>query len=218
MTTTDATLATERASYPRLEYRHPDDLSPNPKNWRTHPEAQKQALAAGILSSGWAVPLIYNERFKRLIDGHARREVAIQLGMESVPVYIVDVDEEAEERLLASIDTIGQMAGTDKATLAELLASVQAQDTDLTGFFNQVAENHHLNLLDQAEKQPKKPPREALASPRSNTKSVSLVFTPEEHARWVKAVNYASGWFETSVSDGILKALEEWVADKRGDQ
>jgi hypothetical protein len=60
----------------RLEYRSPAELAENPRNWRTHPEAQTRALADVMAEVGWAGALLYNERTRRLIDGHARRKLA----------------------------------------------------------------------------------------------------------------------------------------------
>jgi len=61
------------AQFPlRLEWRTPEELADNPANWRQHPESQTKALAGAINEVGWAGAALYNERTKRLIDGHAR--------------------------------------------------------------------------------------------------------------------------------------------------
>ena len=52
-------------------------MADNPRNWRRHPEGQTAALRDVLADAevGWAGALLYNERTKRLIDGHARKAV-----------------------------------------------------------------------------------------------------------------------------------------------
>ena len=72
----------------RLEYRSPAELAENPLNWRRHPDTQLSALSDVITEVGWAGACLFNERTGRLIDGHARRKVAIEQGCEKVPVLV----------------------------------------------------------------------------------------------------------------------------------
>src|SRR5690349_16679806 len=58
----------------RLEWVQAKTLTPNPLNWRKHPKGQLDALK-GVLRDddvGWAGALLFNERTKRLVDGHGR--------------------------------------------------------------------------------------------------------------------------------------------------
>src|SRR5687768_15883502 len=61
----------------RLEYVQAGTLTPNPSNWRKHPQRQLDALrqALGDDDVGWAGALLFNERTGRLVDGHGRLEV-----------------------------------------------------------------------------------------------------------------------------------------------
>ena len=61
----------------RLEWVTPDSVAENPRNWRRHPELQKEALGASLDECGWAGAMLYNETTGRLVDGHARREQAL---------------------------------------------------------------------------------------------------------------------------------------------
>ena len=72
----------------RLEWRSPAELADNPRNGRRHPEAQVAALTDAMAEVGWAGALLFNERTGRLIDGHARRKVALAQGAETVPVLV----------------------------------------------------------------------------------------------------------------------------------
>jgi len=97
----------------------PGDLKPNRWNHRKHPERQRALLKASMEQDGWIDPVIYNERTGSIIDGHARIEEALAQSVEMVPVIAIDVDEEAERRILARHDRIGALAEIDFGLLAE---------------------------------------------------------------------------------------------------
>ena len=84
----------------RLEYLDADQLAENPANWRGHPSAQVSALQDVIAEVGWAGALLYNERTKRLIDGHLRKKVAKG---QRAPVLIGSWTEEQEEKILLTL-------------------------------------------------------------------------------------------------------------------
>lgn len=109
----------------RLEWIDPRSLEGNPKNWKVHTQRQNAALNATLTKNGWAGALLYNERTKRLIDGHGRKTLAIKRGDKAVPVLIGNWSEEQERELLATLDPIGQMAQTNAAALKSLTAEVQ---------------------------------------------------------------------------------------------
>lgn len=109
----------------RLEWRSPAELAENPMNWRRHPETQTAALADVISEVGWAGACLYNERTKRLIDGHARKSVALSQGCERVPVLVGSWSEEQERKILATLDPLGAMAERDNEALQALLGDLQ---------------------------------------------------------------------------------------------
>lgn len=115
----------------RLEWRSPAELAENPRNWRTHPEDQIAALTDVIGEVGWAGACLFNERTGRLIDGHARRKVAIEQGTERVPVLVGDWSEEQEATILASLDPLAAMAEADAGKLDALLAEVNTDSAAL---------------------------------------------------------------------------------------
>jgi len=100
-------------------------LRPNPKNWRTHPQAQRDALKGLLAEVGYAVPALARELpdgSLMLIDGHLRAETVTG----TMPVCVLDVTEEEADKLLATIDPLSGLAGQDDAKVAELLAGVQS--------------------------------------------------------------------------------------------
>jgi hypothetical protein len=108
----------------RLEWRTPQELAENPRNWRRHPEAQMDALSEAISEVGWAGACLYNETTGRLLDGHARRKLALEQGCERVPVLVGSWSEEQERLILASLDPLAAMAEAGAAELEALLAEV----------------------------------------------------------------------------------------------
>lgn len=111
----------------RLEYLDPATLTENPQNWRRHPAPQINALKGVLAEVGWAGALLYNERTGRLIDGHARKQVAAK--GQKVPVLVGAWDEADERKILATLDPLGAMATADQASLLALLESVTFQDS-----------------------------------------------------------------------------------------
>ena len=117
----------------RLEWIAAGSLSANPRNWRRHPPEQLGALrhVLGDPDVGWAGALLYNERTKRLIDGHARREVVDP--DTPVPVLIGSWSEEAERKILATLDPLAAFAQADALALTALLAETDLSAPDLAG-------------------------------------------------------------------------------------
>ena len=60
-----------------LRYVRAGDLRPNPKNWRKHPKAQRQAVQAVLDEVGYADALIVREvdGTLELLDGHLRADL-----------------------------------------------------------------------------------------------------------------------------------------------
>lgn len=100
------------------------ELLPNPKNWRTHPKAQQDALRGVLAEVGMADAVLARELDDgslMLIDGHLRAETAADA---KVPVLILDVTEAEADKLLATLDPLAAMADSDAAKLDELLRNV----------------------------------------------------------------------------------------------
>lgn len=123
----------------RLEYRTPAELKENPSNWRTHPDAQVAALGDVIADVGWAGACLFNERTGRLIDGHARKKVAMTRGDKRVPVLVGSWTEEQERKILATLDPLSAMASADAAKLQALLAEVAGGSAAVDAMLKELA-------------------------------------------------------------------------------
>jgi len=103
----------------------------NPKNWRTHPQAQRDALHGALNEVGWVAPVVENIRTGMLVDGHERVWQALQNGDALVPYIEVDLDEREEAYVLATLDPIGAMATADRDQLDALLQEVQSGEAGI---------------------------------------------------------------------------------------
>ncbi len=126
-----------------------DQFQANPMNWRTHPEAQRTALAGILESVGWAAPVIENVRTGHLIDGHERVWQALQAGVE-VPYVQVDVSENEERTLLTTLDPIGALADTDREKLAALMADVRSDDARVQELIAGIAKTEKIQTLTES--------------------------------------------------------------------
>ena len=115
-------------------------LRPNPRNWRTHPTAQRDAIRGLLAEVGFAGAALARELpdgSLLLIDGHARAEEVS--GDTPVPVLVLDVTAEEADKLLATYDPLGALAGVDDARLQSLLAEVTTESPAVRDMLDQLA-------------------------------------------------------------------------------
>lgn len=108
----------------------PDQLLANPRNWRIHPQSQQQALARLLDKVGWVQRVIVNQRTGHVVDGHLRVAMAISRNEPRVPVQYVDLSEDEEALVLASLDWSAGLAVADEEMLGEILASIEMDGVD----------------------------------------------------------------------------------------
>jgi hypothetical protein len=116
----------------------PADLVANPRNWRGHPPAQRDALAGLLDQVGWVQDVVVNRRTGHLVDGHLRVELARSRNETKVPVVYVDLSEEEEALVLVSLDPLAAMATADPEKLAALLGDAKANDEALRSMLTQL--------------------------------------------------------------------------------
>ncbi len=121
------------------------EILDNPRAWRTHPEKQRNALRAVLDHVGLVKPLIYNERTNRLVDGRARLDLARRDGQEMLPVIVVDLSEDEEALVLATLDPLTELAEVDTEALQRLLAEVSVTDTSLMALLAEIGEDVDLS-------------------------------------------------------------------------
>jgi len=111
------------------DQRRPKDIAPNEKNWRLHPQAQRSALQRSLDEVGIVDSVLVNKRTGKLVDGHLRREVALDRG-ESLEVVEVDMD--SRQEAMAILVTDGFLSAIHEAAEApfELPDSVSGGESD----------------------------------------------------------------------------------------
>lgn len=126
----------------------PDQLLANPRNWRIHPKAQQAALGSVLDRVGWVAGVLVNRTTGHLVDGHLRVELALSRGEPTVPVAYLELTEEEEALVLASLDPLAAMAATDSDKLRELLAEITIGNSDLEAMLRSLAPEPKVGLTD----------------------------------------------------------------------
>jgi len=166
-------------------------LIANPRNWRIHPSNQREAMTGVLDEVGWVQQVIVNKRTGCVVDGHLRAELAIAAG-QKVPVVYVDLDEDEEAKILASMDPLSSMAITDSAALSALLFEMETENQPLDALLHSLIDQADLtSLTDVLESDPKDPAGRLLGGDKKSQ---------------IKAVLYAK---QISVFETALKATGE---------
>ena len=111
-------------------------LLPYARNARTHSDDQVAQIAASIAEFGFTNPILAGSDGV-IVAGHGRLAAAHKLGLEVVPVVVLDHLSPTQRRALVIADNrIAENAGWDDAMLRIEIAALQDDDFDvsLTGF------------------------------------------------------------------------------------
>lgn len=111
-------------------------LVPYARNARTHSSEQVAQIAASMAEFGFTNPILVGDD-QVIIAGHGRLAAARQLGLEAVPVVILDHLSPTQRRALVIADNrIAENAGWDDEMLRLEMAALEEEDFDLalTGF------------------------------------------------------------------------------------
>ena len=118
-----------------VEYVPIDSLILDPANPRRIDECELDALTRSIQQFGFVDPVLVRREIRRVIGGHQRLLAARRLGLATVPVIFVDLDEDQARLLNLALNRIG--GAWDEELLARLLADLgqhAAVDLSLSGF------------------------------------------------------------------------------------
>jgi hypothetical protein len=127
----------------RSETARVGDITANPLNWRVHPKRQQDVLSDVLSEVGFVQNVVVNERTGYLLDGHLRVLLLLRdFGEDAeIPVTYVDLSEEEEKLVLATIDPIASLAAADTDALAKLLADIEAPTEQISALLNDLIEN-----------------------------------------------------------------------------
>lgn len=113
-----------------------EKLVPYARNARTHSEEQVAQIAASIVEFGFTNPILAGSDGV-IVAGHGRLAAAQKLGLDTVPVVVLDHLTPTQRRALIIADNrIAENAGWDDAMLRNELQSLQEDgfNLDITGF------------------------------------------------------------------------------------
>lgn len=125
----------------------PASLSQNPRNWRRHPEHQRRVLEAVLDEVGFVQDVIVNRVTGHLVDGHLRVEMALKRREKRVPVVYVDLSEEEEALVLATLDPVSALADQDDGALTDLMSLVTTENEDVRALLDGLLEAADPGLL-----------------------------------------------------------------------
>ena len=114
-----------------------DQLLPadyNPRKDLKPGDAEYEKLKRSLEQFGYVEPIIWNKVTGRVVGGHQRLKVLLDMGITEVDCVVVEMDEEKEKALNIALNKIS--GEWDKDKLALLIADLQGSDFDvtLTGF------------------------------------------------------------------------------------
>lgn len=120
-----------------IEKKNAADLLPadyNPRKDLKPGDAEYEKLKRSIEQFGYVEPVIWNKTTGRVVGGHQRLKVLMDMGMTEVDCVVVEMDEDKEKALNIALNKIS--GDWDKDKLALLIADLQGADFDvsLTGF------------------------------------------------------------------------------------
>ena len=107
-------------------------LQPYAKNARTHSDEQVDQIAASMREFGFTNPILVDSA-DGIIAGHGRLMAAKRLGLDQVPVIVLDHLTDAQRRAYILADNkLALNAGWDNAMLAEEMKNLQGEGYDLS--------------------------------------------------------------------------------------
>lgn len=106
----------------------------NPRKDLKPGDEEYEKLKRSIEQFGYVEPVIWNRTTGRVVGGHQRLKVLIDMGIDEVDCVVVEMDENKEKALNVALNKIS--GEWDKDKLALLISDLQAEDFDvsLTGF------------------------------------------------------------------------------------
>ena len=195
------------------------DLRPNPKNWRTHPQEQRDGLQTMLERVGYADAVIARETPQglMLVDGHLRTEESDPDAM--IPTLIVDLTEDEADLVLSTLDPLAAMAGTDVDAFASLLRTASGEDdTELSILFEDIADSAGVSLVALAESETNADfvDYDSVGGQTmyeghvpNDMRAIILHVTEEEHAAFYqRAFELGEAWQIENLAAVVVKAVE----------
>ncbi len=105
----------------------------DPKTLAIHPDNPRLgdigAIITSIENNGWYGAVVAQKKTRRVLAGNHRLQAAIQLDMDEIPVYWVDVNDEEAKRIMIADNRTSDLASYDEQALAALLETMAKEET-----------------------------------------------------------------------------------------
>jgi len=129
-----------------------DEVLPNARNWRVHPERQRAALGAilkevGQVGAALAYTSERNGGRLTFVDGHLRHGI-IGPGLN---VLITDLNDAEADMVLLTHDPLAGEAEADKTLWKKLVASVKPNDDLISDFIKRMTVKNKINRSEPGE-------------------------------------------------------------------
>ena len=118
-----------------------DELKPWERNPRINDHAV-EAVAKSIETFGFNVPILCDQNMT-IIAGHTRHKAALKIGLEKVPVIMLEMNDTQRKAFAIADNKVGKIAVWDNCKLKETIVELLSEELDLKslGFSEQEVRN-----------------------------------------------------------------------------
>lgn len=111
------------------------DLRPHPRNYRDHPEDQREHIAASIEKHGYYRPVILADDRTTILAGHGLVDAALSLGRTDGPAVVLPYAPDSPEAIQVMVgdNELSHLGEINDRQLTELLAELVAEGDSLLG-------------------------------------------------------------------------------------
>lgn len=124
----------------------PNDLIPNPDNFKVHPNDQAELIDDVLEEIGWIQSVIVNVRTNHIIDGHLRVVQAIKRDEPTVPVTWVDIEPDEEAKAIALFDPTSQLAKQNREVVLRAIAKITSGSKNIQAIIDRIAHRSKLPI------------------------------------------------------------------------
>ena len=189
----------------------PNEILQNPDNWRTHSDRQQHTLDAVMNEVGWVQQIVVNKETGHLVDGHLRCALAIENGETEVPVLYVNLSEQEEALVLATLDPLSSMAGIDPDRLSIVMDKVQSDDLAIATLLDDLADEAGITVASDDDDEVL-----STATSEDDMREVAIAFNlvfddEDQQLRWYEFLRYVREQYEDAetVGERVNAYLEE---------
>lgn len=115
----------------KIVYMHPEELKPFVGNPRKITDVSIEKLTRSIESFGFVNPIIAQKGTNMIIAGHQRLKAAEKLGLDEVPVILLDVDDVTAKAYNIADNRLNEESDWVFDQLSNLVVELLANDFDI---------------------------------------------------------------------------------------